>query len=241
MRDGYAYRMEDTPVIGETGERERRKIGMIDNTDLIEQTGALERLSDDDRAMLAKCGRRLGSTLCCVLRHSPEKIGVSMDKQGWVNVSELIEKFNISNHGKKIYLSMPVLMEMVRTDNKQRYGLKKEGADLMIRCRQGHSIPWLEMDFRKIDPPAVLYHGTITAFLDSIMTEGLKPMSRQHVHLTWDISTAMKVAQRRKSQGKPVILEVDAGAMAADGITFYLSDNDVWLTDCVPPKYLTEL
>ena len=111
----------------------------------------------------------------------------------------------------------------------------------MIRCRQGHSIPWLEMDFRKIDPPAVLYHGTITAFLDSIMTEGLKPISRQHVHLTWDISTAMKVAQRRKSQGKPVILEVDAGAMAADGITFYLSDNDVWLTDCVPPKYLKEL
>lgn len=74
---------------------------MIDNTDIIEQTGALERLSDADRAMLAKCGRRLGSTLCRVLRHSPEIIGVSMDKQGWVNVRELIEKYNISNHGKK--------------------------------------------------------------------------------------------------------------------------------------------
>lgn len=211
---------------------------MIDNTDIIEQTGALQKLSDADRAMLAKFGRRLGSTLCCVLRHSPEKIGVLMDKQGWVNVSELIEKFNISSHGKKIYLSMPVLMELVRTDNKQRYGLKGRGKNLMIRCRQGHSIPWLEMDYRKMDPPAVLYHGTITAFLDSIMVEGLKPMSRQHVHLSWDVSTAMKVAERRKSKGKPVILEVDTGAMAAAGSTFYLSDNDVWLTDSVPPKYL---
>lgn len=69
----------------------------------------------------------------------------------------------------------------------------------MIRCRQGHSIPWLEMDYRKTDPPALLYHGTITAFLDSIMAEGLKPMSRQHVHLSWDVSTTMKVAQRRDS------------------------------------------
>jgi putative RNA 2'-phosphotransferase len=38
-----------------------------------------------------------------------------------------------------------------------------------------------------------------------------------------------------------VVLEVQAGRMARDGFTFYLSSNGVWLTDEVPPKYLSQL
>lgn len=211
---------------------------MVDNMEIIEQTGALKHLSKADKEMLSKCSRKLGSTLCGVLRHNPESIGIAMDKQGWVNAGELIKKFNAYYHNKKFYLSMPVLMEVVRTDDKQRYGLKGIGSNLMIRCRQGHSIPWLEMDYQEVAPPDVLYHGTITTFLESIMDEGLRPMSRQKVHLSKDIPTARKVAERRHGKGTPVILQVDAAQMAADGMTFYLADNGVWLADSVAPKYL---
>jgi putative RNA 2'-phosphotransferase len=34
---------------------------------------------------------------------------------------------------------------------------------------------------------------------------------------------------------------VDAKSMSDDGIKFYLFDNNVWLTDHVPIKYLTVL
>ena len=37
----------------------------------------------------------------------------------------------------------------------------------------------------------------------------------------------------------PVILQLETGQMAKDGVVFYLSDNDVWLTDYVDPKYLS--
>lgn len=164
-----------------------------------------------------------------------------MDRQGWVNVSELIEKFNARNQGKTFYLNLPVLMEVVRTDNKQRYGLKGTGDEMMIRCRQGHSIPWLEMDFMKEKPPAVLYHGTISTYMGEIMQEGLLPMNRQKVHLSVDIATAKNVAARRKMKGTPVILQVDAEQMAEDGVTFYLADNGIWMTDYVETKYLTML
>lgn len=65
-----------------------------------------------------------------------------MDRQGWVSVSEFIEKFNEKFRGPMFYLTLPVLMEIVRTDQKQRYGLRREGEQLMIRCNQGHSISW---------------------------------------------------------------------------------------------------
>lgn len=214
---------------------------MVDNSEIIEQSGALKLLTDKDRMMLEKSGRKLGSTLCGVLRHHPEEIGVAMDKQAWVNVDELIHKFNAYNSRKKFYLSLPVLMELVRTDDKQRYGLKGAGTEMMIRCRQGHSIPWLEMDYRVEVPTGILYHGTITTYLDSIMDKGLLPMERQKVHLSRDIPTAKKVAARRWSKGTPVILRVDTPQMVSDGVTFYLADNDVWLTDYVAPKYLTFL
>jgi putative RNA 2'-phosphotransferase len=45
----------------------------------------------------------------------------------------------------------------------------------------------------------------------------------------------MKVGQRR---GRPVLLEIRSGAMHRNGIVFFVSDNGVWLTESVPPKYI---
>ena len=60
--------------------------------------------------------------------------------------------------------------------------------------------------------------------------------SRHHVHLSADEETAIKVGQRR---GRPVVLEVRVGAMHRDGFVFYVSENGVWLTDKVPPEYIS--
>lgn len=38
--------------------------------------------------------------------------------------------------------------------------------------------------------------------------------------------------------GEPVVYKVAAGAMAGDGFKFWRSENGVWLTKHVPPKYL---
>lgn len=217
----------------------RKDNDMIDNTKMIERADALNNLTEEDRKMLKRYGDKLGGRVCGVLRHHPEDIGVAMDLQAWVGAAELIEKFNAAYSDRKYYLSLPVLLEMVRTDEKQRYGLKWEGNTLMIRCRQGHSIPWLEMDYRVETPPEILYHGTIETFLPSILREGLKPMERQKVHLSWDIPTARRAAERRRQTGQPVLLRVDAGKMAADGAVFYLADNDVWLADHVCPEYIS--
>ncbi len=97
-----------------------------------------------------------------------------------------------------------------------------------------HSIP-VDVELEESQPPQYLYHGTADRFLDFIMGEGVKPMSRLYVHLSKDEETAVKVGQRH---GKPVVLKIKAEEMWKDGIKFYLSQNGVWLTKHVDTKYI---
>jgi putative RNA 2'-phosphotransferase len=60
-------------------------------------------------------------------------------------------------------------------------------------------------------------------------------MKRHHVHLSVDKKTATIVGARH---GSPVILTIDAGRMHKDGFKFFVSDNGVWLVDCVPVQYI---
>ena len=69
----------------------------------------------------------------------------------------------------------------------------------------------------------------------SIREQGLKAGSRHHVHLSLDISTAIAVGKR---YGKPVVLEIQASKMSRNGFKFFRAENDVWLTDAVPPQFI---
>ena len=93
----------------------------------------------------------------------------------------------------------------------------------------------MDVELKEAVPPDVLYHGTAGRLVDAIMLVGLSPQSRLYVHLSTDIDTAMKVGSRH---GKPVVLEIDAKQMVKDGFVFYLSENNVWLTKKVLPKYI---
>lgn len=170
---------------------------------------------------------KLSVFISLVLRHKPDAAHITLDEHGWANVEELLN--GINNTGRKI--DMEILEEIVATDNKQRYSFNQDKT--LIRANQGHSIP-VDVELEEREPPEFLYHGTATRFLDSIMNEGLKPMSRLYVHLSKDTETALKVGKRH---GDPVILEICSRDMYKDGNKFYLSENGVWLTDKVDVKY----
>ncbi|MGZ3420227.1 MAG: RNA 2'-phosphotransferase [Polyangiales bacterium] len=164
--------------------------------------------------------------LSYVLRHHPEAIGVELDENGWVPIETLLAK--LAEHGRNV--SRAELEEIVRTSDKQRFAIEGE----RIRANQGHSIA-VDLALSPREPPAVLHHGTVERFLGAIRREGLIKGERTHVHLSAEIETARIVAARR---GKPVILTIDARAMHAEGHTFFLSDNGVWLTEHVPPRFI---
>lgn len=162
-----------------------------------------------------------------ILRHKPETIGITLDEHGWANVDELIKGVN-----KTHPLTMAALEEIVRTDEKKRYSFNDDKT--LIRANQGHSIP-VDVELEEMRPPRYLYHGTGEKYVPMIDTQGLIPKSRLYVHLSGDIETAIKVGTRH---GKPVVYRILADRMAEDGLVFYKSINDVWLTRSVPVEYL---
>lgn len=172
---------------------------------------------------------RLSKFLSYVLRHHPDAINLVLDPQGWVAIDELIEKGSV---GRPAF-SREDLLHVVATSEKKRFTISEDG--LRIRAAQGHSVS-VELGIVPREPPPLLYHGTATRFLDSILREGLTPQARQQVHLSVDEVTARRVGQRH---GKAIVLQVDARRMHAMDFKFYLADNGVWLTDRVPPDFLT--
>ena len=171
----------------------------------------------------------LSKFLSLVLRHEPETIGLELNAQGWVAIETLLVQ--CSAYGRDITRAM--LDEVVATSPKRRFAVSDDG--LMIRANQGHSVE-VELGHQPSTPPEVLFHGTIASSLDSIRSEGLTRMKRHHVHLSPDAQTARTVGARR---GKPVVLRIAARQMHGDGFLFYLSANGVWLTDHVPPQYIS--
>jgi putative RNA 2'-phosphotransferase len=172
---------------------------------------------------------KISKFLSLVLRHAPETIHVNMDKNGWVDIQELIDN---ANTYKDLHLTIDIIKKVVETNDKQRYAISDD--EKRIRANQGHSIT-VDLGLESKRPPDILYHGTAARFLDSIMNGGLKPMGRQYVHLSRTEEIAMTVGSRH---GKPVVLHIDAKTMYEEGYKFYISENNVWLVDEVPVKYI---
>jgi putative RNA 2'-phosphotransferase len=164
--------------------------------------------------------------LSLVLRHDPGSVGLVLDPHGWANISDLVAV-------SPLPLTRNTVLEIIKSSDKQRFALSDDGE--RIRANQGHSIE-VDLQLRPVAPPPALYHGTATRFLEAILTEGLSRQSRQHVHLSADTATATAVGTRH---GNVVVLMIDSAAMMSAGHEFVLSANGVWLTNAVPPQFLS--
>ena len=163
-----------------------------------------------------------------VLRHNPQSIGITLDSNGWADAQALIDGMN--RKGQRVTLE--ILKEVVAANDKQRFKFNEDYTK--IRANQGHSVI-VDVELKETQPPDILYHGTAARFAASIKNEGLIAKSRLHVHLSGDKQTAEKVGSRH---GKPVVLTINSAKMHQDGYKFYLSENNVWLTNAVPVEYI---
>lgn len=181
--------------------------------------------------MNEKQKKTISKFLSLILRHQPETVGLTLEENGWVEVEKLLSA--CAKHGNSF--SREELEEVFATNDKKRFSFDETGTK--IRANQGHSTE-VEIEFEKKTPPEILYHGTAEKNVEKILAEGLKKMSRHHVHLSDNVETARNVGIR---YGKPVIIKVDTKAMIDEGFYFYVSANNVWLIEEVPARFLTLL
>ena len=174
---------------------------------------------------------RFGRFISLVLRHEPSAAGLTLDEHGWARVDALIAGMNARGY----QIDREALSRIVRENTKHRYSFNDDAS--LIRANQGHSVD-VDVDLAEAIPPDVLYHGTTQRCVASIMAHGITRQSRQYVHLSLDVQTAISVGKRH---GKPVVMKVNAAAMVHDGHKFWLSANGVWLCEAVPPEYIVSI
>ena len=168
-----------------------------------------------------------------VLRHEPWTYELELDREGWVRVVELLDA--IHRTGQRWEgVSREDLVCMVESSPRRRHEVSGD----RIRALYGHSVPGRIVKV-EIDPPELLFHGTSPQAGARIRSDGLRPRSRQYVHLSTDVATAEQVGRRKSSI--PIVLTVHAkDAHDRAGARFWRGNEHVWLADFVLAEFITK-
>ena len=172
----------------------------------------------------------LGRVLTGILRHFPDRYGLTMEKQGWVALPQIVRAIS-QRHPAYHWLRVQHLVAIAETDPKGRYEVR----DDRIRATYAHTVE-VDLDLPTHNIPERLYYPVTADEATIVLEVGLKPSDRRKVHLS-------KTAQDAHSAGSvrtpsPVILEIDAGRARAAGIVIMQAGKTVFLVDQVPPEYL---
>lgn len=196
-------------------------------------------MSTNDSSRLARS--RYSRTLSYLLRHGAVKERLNIDEAGYVAVDEILKVPQLRG------LTETELVKIVEENDKQRFGLARKNGNLYIRANQGHTIPvkddaLLELLTRSQLEGLMAIHGTSAKgdAWDNIMKEGLKCMSRNHIHMATGLPGDKGVVSGMRRDCATIIY-IDLLKAYDDGIAFYKSANGVILTrginGVLPPAY----
>lgn len=174
---------------------------------------------------------KLSKEISYALRHAPWEYELELDKDGWVNIDQLLTSLREDSLWESV--TEEDLNKMIECSEKRRHEILAG----KIRALYGHSLSQRIAKDEK-EPPEILYHGTPRRFLTLIKENGLIPKGRQYVHLSVDVDIASQVGKRRDNE--PIILEINARQAWKEGIKFYQGNDRVWLADFVPSEYIKE-
>ena len=173
--------------------------------------------------------QRLVRVLAFALRHQPLQFGVGLDDEGFADLDELVVGIRFS-HYDWATLDQEQIEAAVRGTDPGRFELR----DGQIRARYGHSAR-LGLPGKRGIPPEILFHGTSSSAIATVLMNGLQSMSRAFVHLT---SKPDYAAQVMTSKGGGVVLCVRARRACEAGIEFFQANEHVWLVRKLAADFL---
>ncbi|KAL8279346.1 hypothetical protein RQP46_008158 [Phenoliferia psychrophenolica] len=149
-------------------------------------------------------------------------------------------------------LDFDALEQIVKDDKKGRYLMRKEpegdeNGEWWIRANQGHSVVVESLELERVtkaDEVPVVVHGTMFKLWDVIEKEGLKTMTRNHVHCAVGLSGEEGVTSGMRANCD-LFIYLDVPLLLADDVPIFKSTNNVILTPgvdgTVPPKYFSKV
>eukprot|EP01068_Selenidium_serpulae_P001680 Selendium_serpulae@DN1816_c0_g1_i1.p1 len=184
---------------------------------------------------------RLSKALSWFLRHGATSLGVEMRPDGYVRAEDMMTQKRFAGY------TWDDVVQCVETNPKQRFAICEEDGKKLIRAQQGHSLPLVasEQLLTRITDSSecpVCVHGTFQSRLKYIQHEGLKTMSRNHIHL-FPLSGIDVISGPRANCD--AFIHVNVEKAMKDGILFYRSENNVILTSgkdgVLGPQYFRDI
>ena len=189
---------------------------------------------------------KISKTMSWILRHGLNELGLKPDELGRIPLMILMEQEQMKNLGA----SREQILDIIKSNDKQRFRLDMINGVEMVGANQGHSKEIgdkIDNDklMEKITVPVDLcVHGTYSNVIDEIKKSGLKRMTRSHIHFASGYSDNKKIISGARTDTN-VFIELDMTKAMEDGITFYLSSNGVILSDgidgIIEPKYFKNI
>lgn len=171
---------------------------------------------------------RLSRLLARVLRHKPQDVGLALDAEGFVELGALVRALATQPGWEAITADEVV---SVAAADPRRYELR----DGRIRARYGHTVQ-IQAPGTPALPPEWLYYGVPRAALAEIRAAGLRPGTRQYVHLATTPAEAAVVARRHADD--VAVVAVCARRACDAGIIFWRAGPQLYLTGPLPPAVL---
>jgi putative RNA 2'-phosphotransferase len=175
---------------------------------------------------------QLGRTMAGVLRHFPQRYGLEMDENGWVDLRDFITAIQIRNRRFR-FVKPHHILGIIETDPKGRYQFR----DGRIRATYGHSLD-LDLDLPTENIPPVLFYPTPEEELPVLLELGIRPTDRKMVHLSATYDTALEAGRVRVKE--PIILEIDAAAAREAGVVIKKAGKTVYITEEMPPEFVRQ-
>lgn len=175
---------------------------------------------------------QLSKKLSWLLRHGAVKKGISLDEEGYAKITNLLAL----NEFKKFTLEQ--ILYVVEHNDKKRFAVKECDGTFYIRANQGHSNNVVNNSGIVIDKllkrldkplPTVIHGTTKDAYPLIIRSGGLKKMGRSHVHFAISEDYKPDIQTSGIRYNAEVLIYIDMKKAMDDGLTFYISDNDVVL------------
>ena len=190
---------------------------------------------------------QLSMKLSGILRHGKDGFAPRIDGNGWLEITQLLEH---SHFCQQHNVTQQQIEDIVANNDKQRYKISDDG--LRIKANQGHTIDIVDTTLVPITLEdaagySAVVHGTYYKSLHPIRRDGLSKMRRTHIHLTASDRVDASIGVISGFRGSTeVLIYVDMSAAIADGIAFFLSENNVILCSgdaqgMLHPKYFSKI
>jgi 2'-phosphotransferase len=190
---------------------------------------------------------QISKALSYLLRHGAVKERLNIDSDGYVTLSEILQHNRIKTHKATV----EDIQRIVDNNDKKRFDVRKRESDgsLLICATQGHSLKTITNNNLQLlndgEYPEYLIHGTTKKNLQLILgSGGLSKMNRNHIHFTSKlISDEASVSGLRNFS--TVLIFLDVSKIQQNGIKFYKSLNDVYLSEgidgVIPTSFFSKI